>query len=69
MPTAQVGAMRYHSTNTGWYMGCLFFVEFLLGSVTLYLAGFLEMYQIGAGMVASVVISIVLLIPGLLLIR
>ena len=68
MPTAQVGAMRYHTTNTGWFMGCLFFVEFLLGSATLYLAGFLEVFQIGAGMVVSVVISIVLLVPGVLLV-
>lgn len=69
MPTSQVGAMRFHSTNTGWYMGCLFFVEFILGSITLYIAGFLELIQIGIGMLASILLSIILLWLGLFLIK
>ena len=69
MPTSQVGALRCHSTNTGWYMGCLFFVEFILGGVSLYLAGFLELMQIGIGMVTSILASIALSVLGLLLIN
>lgn len=69
MPTSQVGAMRFHSTHTGWYMGCLFFVEFILGSMSLYIAGYLELIQIGAGMVLSILFSIMLLWLGLFLIK
>ena len=69
MPSSQVGAMRFHTQNTGWYMGCLFFVEFILGSITLYLAEFLELMQTGMGMLASIMASIGLLVVGLYLIK
>ena len=69
MPTSQVGAMRFHPTNTGWYMGCLFFVEFILGSITLYIAGVLEIAQIGVGMVVTVLFSITMLLLGVVLIK
>jgi DHA1 family bicyclomycin/chloramphenicol resistance-like MFS transporter len=69
MPSSQVGAMQFHPTNTGWYMGCLFFVEFILGGGTLYLAGFLELIKIGLGMTVSILSSITVLLFGFYLVR
>jgi uncharacterized membrane protein YhaH (DUF805 family) len=69
MPTSQVGAMKFHKNNTGWYMGCLFFIEFILGSTTLYMAGFIENMRIGFGMTSTICLSVLLLIVGLVLIR
>jgi DHA1 family bicyclomycin/chloramphenicol resistance-like MFS transporter len=68
MPTAQVGALRLHATNVGWYMGCLFFVEFILGSVTLYLAGLIETIKLGGGIMACIMVSSLLLLLGVKLI-
>lgn len=69
MPTSQVGAMRVYSSHIGWYMGCLFFIEFVLGGITLYGAGFLEKYSLGLGMTVSILFSILFLSYGLYLIR
>lgn len=54
MPTAQLGAMRIYKTNTGWYMGCLFFVEFLISGVLLSIASHIEEFHIGYGILSII---------------
>lgn len=69
MPTSQVGAMRICTKNTGWAMGCLFFIEFILGSATIFFASLVESNMIGLGMIMAILISILILIYATNLIK
>lgn len=69
MPTSQVGAMRICTKNTGWAMGCLFFMEFILGSATIFFASLVESNVIGLGMMISILMSILILIYATNLIK
>jgi len=67
MPSAQAAAMQVAShSNIGWSMGCLFFMEFLLGSIFVYFAGIFEDIYLGLGMVLIMVFSSIMLWIGLL---
>jgi DHA1 family bicyclomycin/chloramphenicol resistance-like MFS transporter len=69
MPTAQLGAMRIYNTNIGWYMGCLFFIEFLISGLLLSIAGHLEELQLGYGILSIISSCIIGLIFGYKLIK
>ena len=69
MPTSQVGVMRICTKNTGWAMGCLFFMEFILGSTTIFFASLVESNMIGLGMMISILVSILILIYAMNLIK
>ena len=66
MPTAQAVAMHVSSNvNIGWNMGCLFFIEFILGSLFVYFAGIFEDIDLGLGMVMIMIFSSIMLWVGL----
>lgn len=69
MPTSQVGALRSSSETIGWNMGCLFFSQFAVGGLTLYLAGFLESYKMGLGLISSIAIALLILALSFFLVK
>lgn len=64
MPTAQLGAMRVYNENIGWYMGCLFFLEFLASGILLSIASHIEEIKTGYGMLIIIALSVFTLIPS-----
>lgn len=65
MPTSQVGALRAHSQNLGWYMGWLFFTEFAICSLLLYIGSILENVLLGLGIISVMGLCIILLWIGI----
>ncbi len=64
MPTAQLGAMRVYNKNIGWYMGCLFCLEFLASGILLSVASHIEEIKTGYGMLIIIALSVFMLIPS-----